>query len=442
MKRLLAFCFVIMMSLTGCRSTTKTDYDQNNKKVLKIASIYETSDLTQDIADFKAYKGDKLDYTIELKTYASYDDPVKSFLVDISSGKSADIVVVPRNILYKLVNRNMVEDLYQYMDSDPDLSRGDYIQSILKAFEIKEGLYQTVSNVNLKAWVTEESEYTDPSKWSIYNFKKLIDSYPTKSVILSYSTEGIIKSMINGMLNDYIDWENGECDFNNESFYELLDLLSYVSDHSLTIYEQNQDTVPDAIKADSVLFTTGIMGDYLCAYDYSKYEELYKGKTAYLGPPVVGGSSTCFGWEMSQQFSMMKASEMKNEVWDFLRFFMSRDYQKLHPEMLTSGTDWRGFPCREDCFKDYLNRYTARSNYEYDGELVDVESDPEWITSYTEEYAKKYREIIDRTDRVDVCDDVILNIITDEVSAFLKGERDKKEAANHIQDRVKIYLAE
>ncbi len=124
------------------------------------------------------------------------------------------MIVAPRNILFKLAKRGLIEDIYPYIDSDKELSREDFLTSVLKAYEID-----------------------------------------GKLVLVSYSMDGITKAILTGMLSDHLNWEEGKCDFVNERFYELMDVIEYVREHSDIQYEQDLDSELSLIKEEKLLFS-------------------------------------------------------------------------------------------------------------------------------------------------------------------------------------------
>ena len=432
---------IILSSCGVNRTSARLD---DGKGALKISAIYNSGSLSEDISKFKQ---DNPGIDIEVKTYDTYAEPERSFIIDLTSGDLPDVIVAPRNILFKLAKRGLIEDIYPYIDSDKELSREDFLTSVLKAYEIDGKLYQTVSLVNLHCWATEKDEYTALGQWNLKSFKKYIEGNKGKKVLVSYSMDGITKAILTGMLSDHVNWEEGKCDFVNERFYELMDVIEYVREHSDIQYEQDLDSELSLIKEGKLLFKCCDIDEGLCSTEFLKCEKAFRRNAIYLGPPVSNGSATSFGCDVKrgdcpQMYSLVSMKNKKDDAWKFVRYFLTGDYQKLRPEMISSGLDIYGFPTRKDSFEDYLKRYTAKKDYTYNGETVPVEERLDVFSSYTEELGDKYRDIVNATDRVDVYDDKVMEIVVDELNGYFSGERTKEETAKHIQSRVEKYLAE
>ena len=443
-KYIYILCLLMTVALSSCGMSKNTAGTDNGQIKLKIAAIYSAGSLSDDILKFKK---DNPGIDIEVKTYESYAEPERSFIMDLTSGDLPDVIVAPRNILFKLAKRGLIEDIYPYIDSDKELSREDFLPSVLNAYEIDGKLYQTVSLVNLHSWATDKNEFTTTGRWNLESFKNYIEGNKEKKVLVSYSMDGISKAILTGVLSDYIDWEEGKCDFINEKFYELMDVIAYVREHSDIQYEQDQDSEPSLIEDGGLLFKCCDIDEGLCSTEYLKCEKVFKRNAVYLGPPVSDGSATSFGCDVKrgdcpQMYSLVSGKNKKDEAWKFVRYFLAEDYQKLRPEMISSGLDIYGFPTRKDSFEDYLKRYTAKEDYTYNGETVPVEERLDVFSSYTEELGEKYRDLVNNTDRVDIYDDQVMGIAVDELNSYFSGERSKEDAAKHIQSRVEKYLAE
>ncbi|MBR6221846.1 MAG: extracellular solute-binding protein, partial [Lachnospiraceae bacterium] len=185
------------VALSSCGMSKNTAGTDNGQIKLKIAAIYSAGSLSDDILKFKK---DNPGIDIEVKTYESYAEPERSFIMDLTSGDLPDVIVAPRNILFKLVKRGLIEDIYPYIDSDKELSREDFLPSVLNAYEIDGKLYQTVSLVNLHSWATEKNEYTITGRWNLESFKNYIEGNKEKKVLVSYSMDGISKAILTGVL--------------------------------------------------------------------------------------------------------------------------------------------------------------------------------------------------------------------------------------------------
>ena len=130
----------------------KTEGNAAKRTELVVAAIYEPSFKEREaVMRFNKYNPD---YYITFKTYLDEDyhtddreEKVRlarqSFNNDLVSGKGADIYFSPYGELdfENLGEKGALADLYEFIDADSDISRDDFVQSILKAMEYKGKLY-------------------------------------------------------------------------------------------------------------------------------------------------------------------------------------------------------------------------------------------------------------------------------------------------------------
>lgn len=137
-------------------------------------------------------------------------------------------------------------------------------------------------------------------------------------------------------------------------------------------------------------------------------------------------------------------SKMKDGAWEFLRTFMTKEYQ-------SQSDIYLNIPTRKDCLDMMIKEkmttevYTdefgreikpLKSSWEYDGFEIEIRPS-------TQEEVALYKELINNTKRIEGNDsEIILKIISEEATAYFKVDKSVDDAARVIQSRVETYVNE
>lgn len=206
----------------------------------------------------------------------------------------------------------------------------------------------------------------------------------------------------------FMDWENGTCDFENDLFRQVLQMIGErpVREHTNLDEDEEYETARQVM--DGVYLADVVYGDIST---YATWMEYYGGKAHLVGLPSESGNGNmlkCYG------FLVVNArTEHWEEAVDFLRYMYSKEFQKINPQYLV----------RKDVLREKM---TAEDQAEGDK------------SSYVDEYIafmdKCRAETRDTTD--------IVNIIREEAGAYFQNIQDVDNTVRVIQSRVQLYLKE
>lgn len=220
-----------------------------------------------------------------------------------------------------------------------------------------------------------------------------------------WSQEEMLDYLVLSDMSDspFMDWENGTCDFENDLFRQVLQMIGErpVREHTNLDEDEEYETARQVM--DGVYLADVVYGD--------TWMEYYGGEAHLVGFPSESGNGNmlkCYG------FLVVNAkTEHWEEVVDFLRYMYSKEFQKMNPQYLV----------RKDVLRE---RMTAEDQTEGDK------------SSYVDEYIafmdKCRAEIRDTTD--------IVNIISEEANAYFQNIQDVDNTVRVIQNRVQLYLKE
>ena len=393
---------------------------------------------------------DVLDYS-EYNTDDDYSAGLNALLADILAGNVPDIIDLENLPVGRLAAKGVLEDLYPWIDADPELSREDFFPNVLAAYEKNGRLVTTVSTFHISSLMGASAVVGDGPGWTYQQFDAALGQMPAGSRILSaYTTRSEVLPECLGMdIGNYVNWETGECRFDSRDF---IDLLNFVSRFPAYFNWENYNYETDS---DEVWIASGKQmlapaGVYTID-DMMFNGQYFKGQSySCVGYPVNSGTGNCFGY--TGRLAMSAASAHKDLVWQFLRTYFTEEYQSAQFSI----------PSNRAAFEKKLQeamqvRYRMSTDGEYirdtNGAMIpevrftmqDGMGDYYDVYSLSQEDAEKLRELVATTTRMREYDEDIRNItsiVQEQAEAFFQGAKSAEATAKMIQSMVSIYVSE
>ena len=393
-------------------------------------------------------------YCIEINDYSEYnteEDYTAGFTklaTELLAGNVPDIIDL-RNMPYtQLAAKGLLEDLYPYIDADKDLSRGDFFENILNAYEVDGKLYTAVSSFLIATLQGASSVVGDTPGWTYDDYYAALASMPEgcEGLDVGVTQYQILNMCLAIDLPNYLDWSTGECRFESDDFKALLEFAkSFPSEESMEGYEMSaEDSTQTRISQGKQMLQTVSLGTF--------YEDgsrnIFGGDTTYIGFPNAKGDcgSVMTGGGM---YAMTSTCKDKEGAWQFLRMILSEDYQL--------GLDT--FPVNKSAFNTLLEeakeiKYErdANGNYKLDengerireviGSYTDGTNYYDMYSGISEEFANDILEAIEYTTKAVEFDTSITDIVYEEAQAYFAGQKSVDEVARIIQSKANIYVNE
>jgi len=373
-------------------------------------------------------KIDVLDYSL----YDSEQDPMTGMnrmVVDIISGNQPDIYDLSTIPVGQYATRGLLEDLYPYIDEDPDIDRVDFVPNILTATETDGKLYELVPSFLIQTIIGRSDIVGDGYGWTFDEYFAVLER--NKNAVAfgpSISRTEFLKEIITNAGEDFIDWSIGECSFDSENFRHLLELAkTFPVEGDLRYLEYG------AIQEGRQLLTFTELNEFSAVDVFST---LFNGDISFVGLPGDQASGNVFVPNVSLGISSM--SKHKDSAWIFLREFLLDVYQ----------TSWYlyAFPSTSSALEVYMDRYKEMVLYDGDNRVSLSSGLDEMITLYTQndpEYdIARTMELIENTNKMARYDKVLQDIVLDEAAAYFAGDKSVEETARLIQGRAQIYVNE
>lgn len=433
-------------------SLEKQPYSAAAEKThLTLATLYGTYELRNAVADFNrssdSYRVDIKDY-YEMTGSTSYADALTKLTTELTAGEVPDILELTDLPYQQLAAKGLLEDLYPYIDGDGGLSRDDFFANILATYEVNGGLYAAVAGFGITTVMGASSVVGSTPGWTYDNYYAALsampegcsgfDWYMTKETMLRYGL------MVD--LNAYIDWTRGECRFESEEFIKLLEFCnSFPSNKELESYESSeQDSAEYRISQGQQMLTV----TSLYSFNETSSDNPFKTDVTYIGFPSATGSG---GSAVSaiEMYAMTSACADKAAAWEFLRTFLTEEYQ----------TGQTAFPTNKKAYSA-LRREAIRIEYETDdngryvldadgnrkrkviGMMYDGTTYSEIYSGMSEERAAAIDALIAAADKSAQMDTSIMDIAEEEAQAYFAGQKSAADVARLIQSKANIYINE
>lgn len=400
-----------------------------NVATINIACLWSDSTIEEKAIEFNK-KHD--DYRITITPYYTdgmeYEDAIDSFTTAIASDTSVDIVIF--NDYSQVVNfasKGLLIDMYDLIDNDDTLKREDFLQNVLGACEIDGKLVMLPTTFSVLTVVGKTEDVGTESGWTFDEMQALLASKPEGTELFYGMTRDQAFSMCLSLgYNDYIDWENGSCNFDSEEFINILEFANMFPEE-FEWSEEVDETV--LLNTGKVLLSTYYLADF---EQIQMYREIYAGDLTYIGYPTTEGNGAML--ELQNMLGITKNCESKEVAWEFLREFYM-------PTEDSEDTYYYGFSVRQDEFDKFCEE--AMKEDEYGGGTWGWGSFEVEIKPATQEDVDTVKELVAGTTAISgaVSSD-ILNIIEEEAAAYFAGEKSAEDVASIIQSRMEIYLNE
>ena len=186
------------------------------RTVLTFAGMKISSDQWERIFRFNSLQ---TEYFIEARDYGDYSTASDLFggitllLTEIGAGKVPDILDTSNLPMRQLAAKGMLEDLWPYIDADPDLGRDRLMTHVLETDQVNGGLYEVFGQFTIDTVAGSRDAVGDRTAWTLEDLQAALDTMPAGCGIFSpYDTqEGTLLALLNYMEAQYVDWPAGTC---------------------------------------------------------------------------------------------------------------------------------------------------------------------------------------------------------------------------------------
>lgn len=412
----------IVVLTASCNQTEAFSYEMavlsegmDEREILSMVSLTATPGLVQAVSDFNK-TNDR--YKVELTEYFPYaqnvsneewDNAILNLNTRIISGDMPDILDMNNLSVQIYQSKGLLEDLYPYMENDPEIQTKDYFENVFEAISLDGKLPYLTDGVAIFTMLAGADIADGNSGWNIQELEKVLTTYGLNS-INNLSGASFLKVMLQTD-GSFVDWSLGKCFFDSPEFIELLEFAGKIQESS-----QNGFT------------GAGMNGTYAAAYEavlsvynITQYRNYYHGNLKLLGLPGGGGEYHAIKPEVKVGIS--SSSSQKEGAWEFVRTLLTEEHQMSCMQL----------PIHKRAFEAVMQA------------AVDGKSIWTWLYENgkaTKEDVELTKQLLSSCAYVENGNQTLETLILEEAQEYFSGARSAQETAERIQSRAGLYINE
>ena len=441
------------------------------KTVLTLACLGLDWNLRSQIVEYNKSNGQYRINVIDYSEYATDDDynaGVTKLTTEIISGSVPDLFLTSSLPVDKYAAKGVIADLYTFMDQDSTMTRDYFVPQVLKALEKDGKLYELPNSFAVQTAFVLSSIAEQYDVWNVAAVQDAMTQLQDGATVFSdgWTKTQVLSNCLSRNLSAFVDWTTGECSFDSEAFQQLLAFCNSfpdeVSSDDTIAYADTAESTVDAAEweSDAARIASGTQLMAITSiYDFSDY--IYNtyslnGKITFTGYPTEDGKSGN-SFYINCPLAISSTTKYPDAAWDFVKTMIQKTTE--------DSDNLYAFPISQAKFDEKLtDAMTEEYQLDENGEQVDWDGDgqPDLVSKGSYEvlggssddynwqpvYALTQADVdqilglIDATTGVYDYDTEILDIVSQEVSAYFAGDKDVKATADMIQSRVNLYVQE
>lgn len=411
------------------------------QKVLVLATFVTTRELQDAVADYNSSQDDCL---VEIKDYcpgnAAYEEQkelYRQMLLDITMGDGIDLFTTDFDC-NQLVAAGLVENLYPYLEADPELKDVEFFQSVLDNNSVGEVLTNIPAFFHIEALIGREADFGNVDDGLSMEEVRAVMTQQPQGRKLGIEQTDLLRNLIFSGFDKFVDWESGECNFESEEF---ISILEFAKEYGTL---QSELDMSMGMEQDVLLQMNFVFNGLY----YSVADGMLGEAAVYKGNPVWSKEETNGNDLISNLgFHICSTSENKEEAWQFARSFLLSEYYEKSIE--ETGVEYISFPARRDIYEQMFEEWMATET------ITNNDGSEEIVSKYSYYVnGEEIREPITTEDKVAVTKLIenaglggvwnpdIWSIIEEEAAPFFEGQKRAQDVAQIIQSRVRLYVSE
>ncbi len=403
-------------------------------------------------------------YRIKFQDYAEYnsdgfycgspiDSPEKAegrmkLLTEIMAGDMPDILMLSYQPFEQLAAKGLLEDLYPYLDADKELGRESIVPAALDALATGDRLYRISTGFDIQTAKVMKAALGDRESLSYADALEILDQMPEGCAMYGpfASREDILDISVAQDIEQYVNWETGECNFDRPEFVDFLNYLNRIPTRE-SIDKALMSAEPPGSEDPFMVGKQLFQNLYIYSpEDYIRSRSAADQESVFVGYPGLNGSGNVM--RLNCCCAMSSRSENKEGAWDFMRILLREQTQTNAWNCPTNMN-----ALNESIKKVMMPRYALDENgntlLDENGEKVKVprssHNTPNGrvdIYELSQEEADDYMKLISETKTCYDDHSAIVRIIWEEAQPFFAGQKSAEDVAKLIQSKANIYVNE
>ncbi len=422
------FCAFSFYEKNRIRLLSKADPAEAGEKQALILGCVYWEDIEEFIREFNR-TSDR--YHVTVWDYSLYGNEEENRLTeDVEAGRGPDILrfgaYTSDQLDIAFTREKLLEDLYPWFNQDSELQQERFLTNIIDAYAVDGGLYRMPLSFQVKTWAAKTSVVGQRNGWTLEEMRELQERYPDSAMFSGEITRAVILESIL-QYGNFADEVNGIYRFDSPEFIELLEWAAEFPAERVDSYESQQ------YAEEKVL----LKNMWFSRFDeFRSTLRVFGGPVNCIGFPGGEGNGALIddGWAL---FGMTAKSECKEGAWQFIRFFLTGEYQyRVGQGGVASGE----FPVNLSALEKLAEK--ALSPEYYLSQWYYIGDEAFYQEPLTKEQLDECIAYLKIPDHVDFSSWSTREMVKEEAEAFFNGERTAAETAKAIQARAEAMWAE
>lgn len=365
----------------------------------------------------------------------------------LMSGKGPDIMLLSPLPYENYIDKNMLVNLSEMIETDKSFNVEDYYTNILDAMKYKGGLYGFPTSVTLDV-LQGNSDILDKygidieeDKWTWGDFENMAEAIRDKSskdgvegvyALAGMDGSSLITSLVSRSYSSFVDKAAKTAGFDSAEFIAMLNMAKGMFDKGYINTEQSKEKMMDLAARGNTLFGVSNIRNFL---DLMMAKQIYGDNVKFLKYPGAGQDQA---FEVNSLYGINVKSPDRELSWEFLKF--------LNSEELTAQAGLVGLSVNKAASKAEAQKAIEMSNNIASGKAkIALNNNGQGVIlnkQITEEDVKMVQELLAKANKYNEMDRQIVTILQEETKAFFEGSKTAEATAGAIQDRVNIYINE
>ena len=449
----LLMCLLSILVFSACKAGGENPCpDHPDSDILVYASFQPfgvNKDVQMIIEQFNRVHYGKI--RIEIKDYWGDDWETAAqgrerLMVELLTGQIPDVLDLGYSngsvamLPYRqLVQKGYLENLWPFIENDPDLGRSSLLEPPLRAAEIDGGLYTIFDSVMISTLVGAEGTVGDRISWTMADLRTAYATMPKNATVLEYITprKQVAEHLLGMSIDQYIDWESGQCAFDCGNFRTNLEFLREIPEEVVwSSDEEVNRELSDRMQEGRQLLAQTFLSS---PHDIQKWDGLFSGRTAFVGYPVEDGSVGSAFFPSFVRLSMSSACKNKEAAWEVIRQLLFPRY--TNQQAVADAYITHNIPVNRADYEIIRRTYMEKDflNREY-GFYRGFQSIS--FREVTEDEICRFEDLFNSVERIELSDSELQGIVMESAAPYFAGDKTLDETVDLIQRRVQLYVNE
>ena len=383
-------------------------------------------------------------YRIEATDYRAlgdYESDVwsgyKLLVTEMVTGRIPDIIDV-RNLPWRqFAAKGMLEDLWPYIDSDPELGRDRLMTHVLDCASVDGKLYSVFSEFAIATDVGLTETVGDRMSWTMEDLESVMDSLPERPAVFdaTMSQQNCLLYFLRYNMGQYVDWSTGTCYFDRPEFRAALELCKGCVRKASFAAE---DGTPGRLQSGRQLLLDTQLADF---YDVQCLKLMFGSQDiSFVGFPTETGSVGSQFAVNSTSLAISTTCADKEGAWAFVRQLLLpggsvviiNEYDALFKEPA-----W--FPVNQ---ADFEEKAAKQMRADFSASYTGYGLENVILGPATQEEYDQFMALYEAVEGFAETDYNIRTIVDSQAAAYFAGDATLDETVQNIQSRAELYVNE